>query len=226
PDATNVAMTWRMFGHNGVQDYRDAPVIGQFDTCAPKYCPKPHTVWGFKTMFRNIGAYQKISCHRPNKLIEGARDKVVWVNGSGAPMGEAIKDAGWRSEIRSIGYDLIQLNHYALRSAESFLIKRQRGRALHVERTIGLSYWVRMDWGDNRDLTIQRNLARLKREMARLLKDKQLGALHDEAVAWHRAKARELRQTPEFAELFASALDVNLTQMERVAYTLAMDMES
>jgi hypothetical protein len=68
PDATNIAMTWRLFGHNGVTRLNDDFVIEQFDTCAPKYCPKPHTVWGFKTMFRNIGAYEKISCHRPNNL--------------------------------------------------------------------------------------------------------------------------------------------------------------
>ncbi len=27
---------------------------------------------------------------------------------------------GWRSSKNNIGYDLLQLNHYALRSAESF----------------------------------------------------------------------------------------------------------
>ncbi len=96
PEATNVAMTWRLFGHNGVTRLADELVIDQFDTCAPKFCPKPHTVWGFKTMFRNIGAYAKISCHRPNKLREGFRDKVTWVNGSGQDMtGEAaLRTAG------------------------------------------------------------------------------------------------------------------------------------
>ena len=226
PDATNVAMTWRLFGHNGITRFTDRPVIEQFDSCAPKYCPKPHTVWGFKTMFKNTGAYQKISCHRPNKLNQEHRDQVKWVNGSGAPMGEAIKDRGWRSEIASVGYDLIQLNHYALRSAESFLIKRQRGRALHVDRSIGLNYWVRMDWSHNKDLTIKRNLPRTRREMARLLGDKVLKTRHDSAVAWHKAKAKELHQTPEFAEIYAQALDTKLSEMERVAYSLALDMEN
>ncbi len=226
PEATNVAMTWRMFGHNGVVRFEDRPVIGQFDSCAPKYCPKPHTVWGFKTMVKNIGAYEKLSCHRPNKLIEAKRDKVLWVNGSGQPMGEAVKERGWRSELRSVGYDLIQLNHYALRSAESFLIKRQRGRALHVDRSIGLNYWVRMDWSDHKDLTIQRNLDRLNMEMSALLGDPKLAALHRKAVDWHRAKAAELRDVPEFRELLQQALDTQLTEMERVAYALALDMES
>ena len=226
PDATNVAMTWRLFGHNGVTQLRDELVIEQFDTCAPKYCPKPHTVWGFKTMYRNIGAYSKLSCHRPNKLDETLKSQVKWVNGSGADMTGEAAENGWRNSKKSIGYDLIQLNHYALRSAESFLIKRQRGRALHVDRSIGLNYWIRMDWSDFRDITIKRNVPRTRAEFDRLMADDTLRALHDQGFAWHRAKADELHAMPEFQELYEQALEVKLTETERVAYALALDMES
>ncbi|WGW03064.1 glycosyltransferase family 2 protein [Tropicibacter oceani] len=226
PGATNVAMTWRLFGHNGVTRLSDDLVIDQFDSCAPKYCPKPHTVWGFKSMFRNIGAYQKLSCHRPNKLTKGSEGQVKWVNGSGQDMtAEAIRN-GWRSSKQSIGYDLIQLNHYALRSAESFLIKRQRGRALHVDRSIGLNYWIRMDWGGNRDVTIKRNIPRVRAEMDRLLQDAPLRQLHQRGLDWHRAKADELHRMPEFQELYQQALDLRLTETERVAYALTLDMDS
>ncbi|MGD9865173.1 MAG: glycosyltransferase family 2 protein, partial [Pseudodonghicola sp.] len=226
PGATNVAMTWRLFGHSGVTRLEDRFVIEQFDRCAPKYCPKPHTVWGFKTMFRNIGAYQKLSCHRPNKLAEDMRDQVRWVNGSGQDITKETAEKGWRSSTRSIGYDLLQLNHYALRSAESFLIKRQRGRALHVDRSIGLNYWIRMDWSDARDITIQRNLPRLRAEYDRLMADERLAALHHAGLSWHRAKAEELHATPEFETLYAQALEVQLTGTERAAYALALDLES
>ena len=226
PDATNVAMTWRLFGHNGVQHLADDFVIAQFDACAPRFCPKPHTVWGFKTMFRNIGAYSKMSCHRPNKLADGFEDRVRWVNGSGQDMTREVAKNGWRNSKRSIGYDLLQLNHYALRSAESFLIKRQRGRALHVDRSIGLNYWIRMDWCDHRDVTIQRNIPRLRAEYDRLLADPILADLHQRGLGWHRAKAEELRADPEFRSLFDEALKVRLTDPERVAYALALDVES
>lgn len=226
PDATNIAMTWRLFGHNGVTDFRDALVIDQFDTCAPSYCPKPHTAWGFKTMFRNIGAYGKLSCHRPNKLAEGFEKKVKWVNGSGRDMTRDALQNGWRSSKTNVGYDLLQLNHYALRSADSFLIKRQRGRALHVDRSIGINYWVRMDWSDVRDITIKRNIPRVRAEMDRLLADRTLNKAHEDGVAWHKAKAQELRATPEFADLYHQALNVKLNETERVAYALALDMES
>ncbi|MBY5932296.1 glycosyltransferase family 2 protein [Tateyamaria omphalii] len=226
PDATNVAMTWRLFGHNGVTELKDDFVIDQFDHCAPKYCPKPHTVWGFKTMFKNIGAYEKISCHRPNKLDPKFKSKVRWVNGSGKDMTKEVAENGWRSSKKSIGYDLLQLNHYALRSAESFLIKRQRGRALHVDRSIGINYWIRMDWSDFRDITIKRNLPRMRTEYDALMADKELRKWHEKGLAWHRAKADELHANPEFQDLFDQALKVKLTETERVAYALALDMES
>ncbi|MBE1284793.1 MAG: glycosyltransferase family 2 protein [Rhodobacteraceae bacterium] len=226
PDATNVAMTWRLFGHNGVTRFEDKLVIDQFDTCAPKFCPKPHTVWGFKTMFRNIGAYEKISCHRPNKLDETFKNKVKWVNGSGRDMTREAAENGWRSSKKSIGYDLLQLNHYALRSAESFLIKRQRGRALHVDRSIGLNYWIRMDWSDFKDITIKRNVPRLQAEYDRLMADDTLRGWHEKGLDWHRAKAEELHGMDEFEDLYQQALKIKLNETERVAYALALDMES
>lgn len=226
PDATNFAVTWRLFGHNGVTRLADEFVIDQFDRCAPKFCPKPHTVWGFKTMFRNINAYQKISCHRPNKLRNSHRTRVKWVNGSGQDMTSEAIDNGWRNSRATIGYDLVQLNHYALRSAESFLIKRQRGRALHVDRSIGLNYWIRMDWCDHRDLTIKRNLPRLRAEYDRIMQDPALSQLHAKGLAWHRAKADELHNSPEFQELYEQALTLQLNADERAAFALTLDLES
>ncbi|EBA15290.1 hypothetical protein RSK20926_16577 [Roseobacter sp. SK209-2-6] len=226
PDATNIAMTWRLFGHNGVTRLADRFVIEQFDTCAPKHCPKPHTVWGYKTMSKNIGAYQKISCHRPNKLLEEKRAEVKWVNGSGKDMTQEAVDNGWRSSRKSIGYDLLQLNHYALRSAESYLVKRQRGRALHVDRSIGINYWIRMDWGDHKDLTILRNLPRMRTEFERLLEDASLKKWHKAGLDWHLAKAAELHGMDEFESLYQKALTIKLNAAERTAYALALDVES
>ena len=226
PEVTNIAMTWRLFGHNGVTTLNDDFVIDQFDGAAPKFCPKPHTVWGFKTMFKNIGAYEKISCHRPNKLVEDHRAQVKWINGSGRDMTREAADKGWRSSVKSIGYDLIQLNHYALRSAESYLVKRQRGRALHVDRSIGINYWIRMDWSDNKDLTIKRNLSRLQEEYDRLMQDDELRKWHNFGRDWHRKKADELHEMAEFEDLYQQALKLKLTETERVAYALALDMDS
>ena len=45
-------------------------------------------------------------------------------------------------------------------------------------------------------------------------------------MVWHRAKALALRQEPEFRALFDQAVKIRLTETERAAYALALDMES
>ncbi|MGB0658628.1 MAG: glycosyltransferase family 2 protein [Mangrovicoccus sp.] len=226
PEASNIALTWRLFGNNGVDHLAQRKVIDQFTRCAPSYCPKPHTAWGFKTLTKNLGIYGKLSCHRPTKPALDRLDELHWFNGSGQPMGREVAMKGWRSNLRTIGYDLVQLNHYALRSRDSFLIKRQRGRALHVDRKIGANYWARMDWNDHVDLSIQRHLPRLRAEMQGLLVDLKLRDLHEQAFDWHQKTAKRLRQEPEFARLIEDIGQINFNQTERAAYAMALDMNS
>jgi hypothetical protein len=58
------------------------------------------------------------------------------------------------------------------------------------------------------------------------MQDRHLAALHRAGHDWHRAKADELHAMPEFQELYQGALKIKLSEMERVAYALALDMES
>ena len=118
------------------------------------------------------------------------------------------------------------MNHYALRSRQSFLIKRQRGRALHVDRGIGLNYWVRHDWNSATDRSILRHVPRMAAMRAALMADAELARLHRAALAWHRRRAAELEALPEFAALMAQTRACDLTDGERVAYAVAEDMET
>ena len=38
PDADAIALTWRMFGNNGIIEYRDRLITDQFARAAPKSC--------------------------------------------------------------------------------------------------------------------------------------------------------------------------------------------
>ena len=58
------------------------------------------------------------------------------------------------------------------------------------------------------------------------MEDKDLRSWHEKGLEWHRAKAIELHGMPEFEDLYQQALKVKLTETERVAYALALDMES
>ena len=83
-----------------------------------------------------------------------------------------------------------------------------------------------MDWSDNKDVSIKRNMPRLQEEYDRLMQDPELQKWHDFGRDWHRNKAAELHEMPEFEDLYQQALTLKLTETERVAYALALDMDS
>jgi hypothetical protein len=215
-DANMISLTWRLFGNGDVHEYDDDFLINQFHRCAPELCRKPHQAWGFKTLFRNIGIYKKMGVHRPKGLKPDLWDQIKWVNGSGKPMPQKLLRNGWRSTTDSYGYDLVTLNHYAVRSAESFLVKRDRGRVNHVDRDQGLSYWFRMNNNWEEDRSIQTKLPLLKAEFDRLLSDPELRAAHEYSVKQHRAKIDELRATETYSNFFEELTGARMERLSRM----------
>lgn len=214
PDANMISMTWRLFGNSDVHLFDPAPIIGQFDRCAPKDARKPHQAWGFKTMFRNIGLFKKFGVHRPKGLKSQLVDQINWVNGSGKPMPESEYRTAWRSTTSTVGYDLVTLNHYAVRSAESFLVKRDRGRVNHVDRDQGLAYWFRMNNNRDEERGIQRMLPKVEAEMARLLEDPDIRAAHEHCIAAHRAHIDKLMATENYRKFYG---DITGERMQRLS---------
>ncbi|NEX45356.1 glycosyltransferase family 2 protein [Pseudotabrizicola algicola] len=201
-EANMISLTWRLVGNSDVDAYEDRFLLEQFCDCAPEVIRKPHQAWGFKTLFRNIDIYKKLGVHRPKGLKPDLWDQVKWLNGSGRTMPKELFRNGWRSTLETYGYDWVQLNHYAVRSAESFLVKRDRGRVNHVDRDQGLNYWFRMNHNADRDTSIQRMIPALRAEYDRLLADPDIRAAHDHSVACHRAKIAELMQTENYRTFY------------------------
>jgi len=212
-----VSMTWRFFGNGGVHAYADRPVTEQFTACAPHYIPRPRLGWGFKSMARPSGPSDKIGVHRPLDL-DTSRE-IRWVNGSGRPMPEkSIGNSTWFSRKASIGYDMVTLNHYILRSAESFLVKRERGRINHVEQDQGLTYWSTRDYSTETDTRAAAFMStRVAPVLAELKSDPTLARLHAEAVDWHRARIVHLKAQPDYAALYAAITDPDLSDAIYVA---------
>jgi hypothetical protein len=216
PDANMIAMTWRLFGNSDVHGYEDRPVTEQFLRCAPELCRKPHQAWGFKTLFRNAGIFERLGVHRPKGLKPQLWRRINWVNGSGQRLPREMFRNAWRSTASTYGYDLVQLNHYAVRSVESFLVKRDRGRVNHVDRDQGPAYWFRMNNNADSDPSILRNLPGMHAELARLMADPEIAAAHAHSVACHRAKIAELLQQPGFARLQAELTSPRMERLSRL----------
>lgn len=215
PDANMIAMTWRLFGNSDVHGFEDRPVFDQFGLCAPELCRKPHQAWGFKTLFRNQGIYRKLGVHRPKGLTPQLVDHINWVNGSGAAMPKSIYRNGWRSTTATYGYDIVQLNHYAVRSAESFLVKRARGRANHITRDQGLGYWFRMN-NNAVDGGIHPNSRALfAAEKARLLARPNIRAAHEVTVLRHKEQVAALKEDAFYADFFEVLKSPRMERLSR-----------
>lgn len=214
PDANMISMTWRLFGNAHVHEFVDRPITEQFLMCAPELARKPHQAWGFKTLFQTNGIFKKLGVHRPKGLKPQFWDRINWVNGSGKPMPPGMYRNAWRSTTSTYGYDLVQLNHYAVRSAESFLVKRDRGRVNHVDRDQGLAYWFRMNNNAERETSILSRLPAMKEELARLMADPDIAAAHAHSVACHRAKIDALKATGNYARFYA---ELTSPRMEKLS---------
>lgn len=213
-DANLISCTWRLFGNSDVHEYADAPLMAQFTRCALEMTRKPHQAWGFKTLYRNIGLFKKLGVHRPKGLNPQLWSHINWVNGSGQPLPKDMYRNAWRSTTETIGYDLVQLNHYAVRSAESFLVKRDRGRVNHVDRDQGMAYWFRMNNNTETDTSIQRMIPAMQEEMDRLLSDPEIAEAHAFSVDRHRAKIDALKETSNYAKFYA---ELTSPRQERLA---------
>jgi Glycosyl transferase family 2 len=211
--ANMISLTWRLFGNAEIQTYQDAFLTQQFTRCAPEVIRKPHQAWGFKTLFRNIDIYKKLGVHRPKGLRPDLWDQVHWLNGSGKPMPREMFRNGWRSTLETYGYDWVSLNHYAVRSTESFLVKRDRGRVNHVDRDQGLNYWFRMNHNVQEDTSIMRMLPALQAEYQRLLADPQIAAAHALCVTHHQTRIGDLRANETQAAFYA---ELTSPRMERL----------
>jgi len=177
PGADAISLNWRIFGSDGQARMDSAPVTERFTRGSDFEAPENGLVWGFKTMFRPQ-VFDYYGVHRPRffKDREITPDLARWVNGSGQDVGDAFHRNGWRSNRDTLGYDLAQVNHYALKSREEFLLKRLRGTANSKNKDrIDTGYWSNFDLNGSEDCSIRTEA--IGPGMEALLKDPVLSAL-------------------------------------------------
>ncbi len=216
PDANVISMPWRLFGSGDLDHFIDQPVVEQFQHCATEYSPRPHQAWGMKTIYRNAGIFRKLGVHRPKGLEPGTAQHIRWVDGSGRDFPSDMWKSAWRMTTKTWGYDLCSINHYAVRSAESFLIKRDRGRVNHVARDQGKAYWFRMNHNAEQDSSIRRLDDLVASEKSKLLALPGVRDLHDKAVHWHKTRIKELLQKDDYLLLYNEITGSRLKALSRI----------
>lgn len=200
PDARTISMTWRLFGNAGIVEYQDGFLSDQFRRAAPERKPRPSQAWGFKTMFQRR-IWDAIGVHRPKRPTVDTMSECHWYNGSGQLMPERYFTSSWRSARDSVGYDLVQINHYALKSCESYLVKKVRGRAHHTGDSLGLEYWNIMNQNAIVETSIDAIATRKKEHFDSLMSDPETVRLHNQSCDLHRKQIAELLGASEMRDL-------------------------
>lgn len=187
--ADAISVCWKLFGNGGHRDYSEDLIVERFTRCCGEHEFPNYRARGMKTLVRNTDRFDKLRIHRPAFHLD--RGDVAWVDGGGRPMPDFYLTQGWNAHT-GFSHDLARLHHYAVRSVDSFLVKRDRGRTNHVGDDQGIAYWSGMNFNSTRDTSLHAHLPALRQEMDRLLQDPELARLHAAACDWHRDRITAL----------------------------------
>ncbi len=202
-DVDAIVLPWRLFGHSGHLGFEDATLTARFTRAIPEDALFPGVARSFKTLARwRDGPFARLGIHRP-KTRQGREP--VWIDGSGRRLPAPFAGDDGRILLLTprIETGLVQLNHYSLRSAEDFLVKRARGLPNRTRKALDASYWAERNFNTVGDTTIARHAPATAREAARLRALPGVAAAHEAAVAAHRAKIAALLAIRAEAALFS-----------------------
>lgn len=201
-----ISVTFQFFANGGINEFSDQPVIGQFTQTHNPNIWTHHTAIEVKTLFRNDFPVKYIGAHRPfMKAGISKKDRPIWTDGAGREAQWKFRTAANKSRIRQFpaggARKFATLNHYALRSLDSYLVKNDRGDVNREKRAFDHSYWCERNDAAWQETTILRHLSGLKKEMSKLLEDTEIANLHAQSVGLHQAKRDELLAQPEYREM-------------------------
>jgi FkbM family methyltransferase len=201
PDADAISLTHLDFGCSGQEKFESGFVTSQMQACAEKI-PVKNSRRGIKTLVGKTAKIERLANHRP-VFTEPEANKLVWYDGGGRtiPMKYAAgKNKGfdcWGS------YTIAQLNHYPVKSMETFLVKSAKGDVVSPKFSAGIEYWVKRNHNDDTDTTILPKMAAAHSVFDDLLADPETRQLHEASILMHREQIAKLRQTSEMKDLLA-----------------------
>ncbi|MDQ2088374.1 glycosyltransferase family 2 protein [Marimonas arenosa] len=202
-----ISVTFQFFANAGIERFEDRPVIEQFTRSHNPDLWCGETAIEVKSLVRQDFPLKYFGAHRPffrDKLAKKKRP--VWTDGSGRPVPHRFLVAANPRRIRKFpakgARAFATLNHYALRSLDSYLVKNDRGDVNRENRDFDDTYWRERNDDAFLDRSIHRYLPDLGKALDDLKSDPEIKALHDDAVAAHIAKRDELLAQPANATMY------------------------
>lgn len=204
--AQAISINFQFFANDDVDGFIDRPVIEQFCRSHNPDMWCGETAIEVKTLIQKGFPMQYIGAHRPflrSSLVRKHYPK--WVDGSGREVPNKFLLAANPRRIRRFpakgAREFATLNHYALRSLDSYLVKNDRGDVNRENRTFDDTYWRERNDPAYSDTSIQRYLPDLHAAINKLKSDPDIAALHDETVVLHMARRDILLAQPNYRDM-------------------------
>lgn len=217
-----ISAHFQFMANNGIEVFEDAPVTSQF-----LHSHNPD-IWcaelaiEVKTLVRGDFPLDYFGAHRP--FHDDDKAQPTWTDCAGRPVPAKFRRFANKRRIRAFpargARGFATLNHYALRSLESYLVKNDRGDVNREHRAFDDTYWRDRNDAAYFDDSILRYERPLRDEIARLKALEGIAALHDRAVAWHQQKRDALLADPAYRTLkeqLQSAPALSLRESQLIA---------
>lgn len=208
PETDAIALAWRLFGNAGRVTIDAQPTTEQFTRAMPENCVYPIAATLFKTLFRLEGPFNGFGVHRPRQKAPEKAGLPNWVDGAGAPLDPRLAQRAGRLSLYGLnaGRTLAEMNHYSLRSAASFLVKRDRGLPNRSHKALDLAYWVERNFNTETNQSIAPMRPATQRAEAELRALPEVAQLHDAGLDWHRQRFDTLMRDEAAYTLFSQIL--------------------
>ncbi|MFZ7089778.1 glycosyltransferase family 2 protein [Primorskyibacter sp. 2E233] len=206
-DPQAISVSFQFFANCGVDGFHDRPVIEQFTRSHNPDLWCDQTAIEVKSLMRRDFPLKYFGAHRPFFREDLPRENMpVWTDGAGRRVPHKFLIAANPRRIRKFpahgARRFATLNHYALRSLDSYLVKNDRGDVNRENRAFDDSYWRERNDPAWEDLSIQRYVPALRAALDKMKEDPNIRALHANCVRLHKAKRDELMAQPAYAQMY------------------------
>ncbi len=137
-----------------------------------------------------------------------AYSKINWRDGSGAQVEISPKKPRRKMLQVSQRTAMVQLNHYVLRSVESFLVKHDRGNVFGFDKIDALRYAAEYNHNRVEDRSILNTRTLRTAQIDELLAMPGVAHQHENCITLHRKRIQTLRESEQGAALYDDLLSL------------------
>ena len=194
PPYLGMSVNWRVFGTSGLRAFADVPVHRQFVYANPRGAAISHSA---KSIFRAPRRFAALGEHSPRRFdfawaaaewgLGWGEPGLIWVNSAGRriPRWQPADDFLSRLPPGLVTHEVAQINHYMLRSEETFSLKRGTLSPVALGNRYRQSYFDAANAGDEADASAFRHAEAFDRLQAEAMALPDVARLHELCCADH-----------------------------------------